>query len=75
MVRRTPLPLLRDLSANLLVIRCQQCAELVLLPELCGDPISATVCPRRAMLERGEPVIAPTGAVLPIVAVRGPLDA
>lgn len=54
MVRLTPLPLLRDLAPDTLVVRCGLCHELVLGDECCGDIASAPVCPRRAMLESSE---------------------
>lgn len=56
MVRKTPIPLLRDLQPNVLVIRCLQCGELVLFSELCQDPISASCCPRRAQVEAQMPL-------------------
>ncbi len=53
MTRLTPLPLLRDLTPNVLVVRCGLCQELVLASECCGDITLAPSCPRRAMLESG----------------------
>lgn len=51
MTRLTPLPLLRDLTPNVLVVRCGLCNELVLASECCSDITLAPSCPRRAMLE------------------------
>ena len=51
MVRKSPLPLLRDLAPEVLVVRCGHCCELVLFDELCKHPLEAACCPRRSMLE------------------------
>ncbi len=67
MVRRTPLPLLRDLAADTLVIRCQHCTELVLFDELCGQALESLCCPKRAMLEQATPVVGPN---LPLVSLH-----
>jgi hypothetical protein len=75
MVRKTPLPLLRDLAPEVLVVRCGHCCELVLFDELCKHPLEAACCPRRSMLERPEQV--PIGPLaLPLATLQGaPLDA
>lgn len=51
MVRKTPIPLLRDLTPNCAVVRCGLCQELVLADECCSGPLEAPLCPRRAQLE------------------------
>jgi len=50
-VRETPLPLLRNLPPDMLVVRCGLCNELVLAVECCSDVTHAPLCPRRAVLE------------------------
>lgn len=51
-MRKTPIPLLRNLPPNVAVVRCGLCHELVLADECCGGPLEAPCCPRRAMLEQ-----------------------
>lgn len=53
MVRTTPLPLLRNLPANVPVVRCQLCHELVLNHEMCHEG-EEHQCPRRRQLEPSE---------------------
>lgn len=68
-MRQTPLPLLRNLPADRLVVRCGLCHELVLVEECCGSPLEAPTCPRRAILEG--PLQHLSALVLPpLVAVR-----
>ena len=70
MVRKTPLPLLRDLATEVLVIRCPNCQELVLFDEMCRVALEGACCPRRAMLERPEQV--PVSALaLPLATLQG----
>ncbi len=67
-MRQTPLPSLRDLAPDVLVVRCGLCNELVLAAECCGSPLEAPACPRRAMLEG--PLL-PSLARLAIVSIGG----
>ncbi len=55
-MRQTPLPSLRDLAPDVLIVRCGLCNELVLAAECCGSPLEAPACPRRAMLESRLPL-------------------
>jgi hypothetical protein len=68
MVRKTPLPLLRDLAPNVLVIRCQHCTELVVFDELCQAELESMCCPRRAMIEQTQLVVGPLA--LPLAGLR-----
>ena len=73
-MRRTALPLPRDLAPEVLVVRCLRCQELVLFDELCKHPLESACCPSRVMLERPEQV--PVGAlVLPLATLGAALDA
>lgn len=72
MVRKTPIPLLRNLPANCAVVRCGLCQELVLADECCESPLEAPCCPRRAMLEQAVPQQIEAKFLVPaIVNVRG----
>jgi hypothetical protein len=73
-VRKTALPLLRDLAPEVLVVRCLRCQELVLFDELCKHPLESACCPSRVMLERPEQVLA-TALPLPLATLGAPLDA
>jgi len=74
-VRKTPLPLLRDLAPDLLVLRCGQCRELVLLHELCQDAVSVACCPKRWEIEglNAACMTLPRAPMLPLVSLRGTL--
>ena len=73
-MRRTVLPLLRDLAPEVLVVRCLRCQELVLFDELCKHPLESACCPSRVMLERPEQVLANVPS-LPLATLGAPLDA
>ena len=69
-MRQTPLPLLRDLHPNVLVVRCAFCEELVLASECCAQP--SLFCPSRSIVEHS---INFAAKVAGIVAVQQVLDA
>lgn len=74
-MRKTPIPLLRNLPANVAVVRCGLCEELVLADECCSGPMEAPICPRRAMLEQSEPQEVSAKFLVPAIATVRSLNA
>lgn len=75
MVRKTPIPLLRNLPPNCPVVRCGLCEELVLHHECCSGPLEAPSCPRRAYLEQSLAIpFEPMKVLMPVIGLRA-LDA
>lgn len=51
-MRKTPIPLLRDLPCGAVLLRCQACGDLVLLDETCRPgSVAAERCPPRALID------------------------
>jgi hypothetical protein len=51
-MRKTVIPLLRDLPPFALIMRCQLCGELVFGGEICKSADEAAECPPRRLLEQ-----------------------
>lgn len=56
-MRKTPIPLLRDLEPGFdtIILRCQYCNELVFARESCSGPKEAKACPDRAAIDIVKP--------------------
>jgi hypothetical protein len=52
-MRQTPIPLLRDLAPDVLVVRCGLCQQMVLASECCEDITQAPQCPSREAVDSG----------------------
>lgn len=52
-MRKTPLPLLRELRSGVVVWRCCYCESLVLVGEACQSSDEAKQCPPRAVVVEG----------------------
>ena len=53
-MRQTPIPLLRDLAPDVLVVRCGLCQQMVLASECCEDITQAPQCPSREAVDSGQ---------------------
>jgi len=74
MTRQTPMPLLRNLAPNLLIVRCSLCFELTACHELCQSMEEAEKCPSRALVDAGLPEMPIPPLSLPLLTLRN-LDA
>ena len=50
-MRKTPLPLLRNLASGVVVSRCPFCGQMVLGREQCGGQSEANECQPRAQVD------------------------
>lgn len=50
-MRKSPLPLIKDMAAGDIIERCNLCGELTMLNEMCRTAKEADRCPPRADVE------------------------
>jgi hypothetical protein len=50
-MRRTAIPLLRDLPSGVVIVRCPSCCEFVLMSEMCRSSEDKSMCLPRRLIE------------------------